>query len=90
MNECLASMLRRMRAESLISEAETIHAHPVGDERTTEAETLVREAMLQRTLGRLRQEEESRIFSLLNFVMPDDAPYFDEPWPLETDDEPAE
>jgi hypothetical protein len=71
----LAGILRRMRAESLIRQAETIRDYPPGDERTHAAESHVRETMLQRTLANITRQEEYQIFSILHFLMPSDAPF---------------
>lgn len=78
MEEQLGSILRDMRADALVREAQAIRDYPECRERIDAAEKHVREARLQRILGNLSAEEEHRIFSLLNFAMPEDT---------ETDDE---
>ena len=70
----LADILHGLRFDALLRQAETIRDHPAGADRTDFAMTAVREARLLRTLGTISQREEYRIFTILHFVMPSDAP----------------
>ena len=84
MAEHLSHILRKQRSDALLRQAETIRDYGDCEQHTREAETHVREAMLQRALGNLTDAEQYRIFSILSFVMPSDAPGDDEPppsWP---------
>ena len=84
MAEHLSHLLRKQRSDALLRQAEAIRDYPDCEERIQEAETHVREAMLQRALGNLSDAERYRIFSILSFVMPSDAPGENEPppsWP---------
>ena len=70
MSESLATLLRRRREEHLVADAETVRDYPDSAERLDYARRLVREAMLQCTLGNIGQEAESRVFTILSFAMP--------------------
>lgn len=87
MAETLPAILRRQRIESLIAQAETIRDYPDGQERIDEAETHKRQARLERTLGNITSHEEHRIFSILSFAMPKDAPAAHEQPPIDTDEQ---
>ncbi len=89
MTERLGDILRRMKKESLIREAETIRDHPPGDERDEEAWKYIREAMVQRALGRIGGEQEYEVFTILSFAMPKDAPGLHETSPIDVKEEPA-
>ena len=84
----LSATLREMRATSLVRQAETIRDYPAGPERIVEAETYIREAMLQCILGNITQEDKYRVFSILHFAMPSDAPSAQEHPPVNPDDNP--
>jgi hypothetical protein len=64
----LAETLRRRRFEAMQGDAEFVRNHPVGHERTAEAERLVREAMYEHALGRLAAAERDRILAILSFA----------------------
>jgi hypothetical protein len=74
MTSKLGSILRQMRADCLIREAETIRDWPNGEERTEYAARHLREARLHNVLGSLTEREQYRIYSILSFAMPADAP----------------
>ena len=74
----LAEILREMRADSLIREAETIRDYQPCPERNAQAEKHIREAMLLGALRTISPDVEHRIFTVLNFVMPGDAPFVGE------------
>jgi hypothetical protein len=69
----LSRRLRRVQIEAMVRQAEIIRDYLPGDERDREARQHVRSARIERTLGNITAEEESRIFTLLSFVMPRDA-----------------
>jgi hypothetical protein len=69
----LSDILRRHRVDALADEAIIVRDWPQSPERRHEAEMLIREAMYRCAIGRITHEEESRIFSILAFAMPDDA-----------------
>lgn len=71
--EYLSLSLKQRRRESLIADAEFIRDWPVAVERINEAQKLIREAMLQCTLGHITQGDEYRIYSILSFAMPSDS-----------------
>jgi hypothetical protein len=89
MTEHLGDILRRMRKESLIREAETIRDYPSGGERDEEAWKYIREAMVQRAIGRIGREQEYQVFTILAFAMPSDAPGLHETSPIDAREEPA-
>jgi hypothetical protein len=66
----------------LIAQAETIRGWPPGDERHELAENHVRLAIWERGLGRITDDAQHRIYSLLSFVMPDDDAFNGESVPL--------
>lgn len=75
----LAETLRRRRMAAMYSDARLIRAYPGGDERTQQAERLIRKAMYEQALGHLALAERDRIISILSFavesmrVVPDTA-----------------
>ena len=73
MAESLAGRLHTLRIEQLRRAAEAIRDWPAGPERIDQAMRHIREAMYLCTIGKLSQAEESRIFSILAFAMPEDA-----------------
>jgi hypothetical protein len=86
--ENLAAILRTKRAEALIAQAQIIRHYPDDSDRIEEAGKHIRETTLQRALGVITAEEEYRIFSILCFAMPKDAPADgDEPPSLPTLDD---
>ena len=70
MSPSLAARLHVLRMQGLLTAAETIRDWPAGEERIEFARRHIREAMLLGTIGRISQAEESRIFTLLTFAMP--------------------
>ncbi len=87
MTSQLGAILRQMRADGLISEAETICRWPDGRDRTQYAMRHLRETRLQNVLGNLTEHEQYRIYSILSFAMPADACQEDESPPPHTDAE---
>jgi hypothetical protein len=88
MPDKLGRILRQMRADCMIREAETIRDWPEGQERFEFALSHLREARLQNLLGNVTEREQYRIYSILSFAMPADAPAFDEAPPAHVDAEP--
>lgn len=78
----LSHILNEQFAELLVSQAETIRAWPDVRERTEQAETHVRTALLEQMRGRISQESQFRIYSILSFVMPEDGAFEREMKPL--------
>lgn len=66
----------------MIGQAETIRNWPLPGERREQAEIHVRIALWERGIGRISDETQFRVYSILSFVMPDDAASTDEPVPL--------
>jgi hypothetical protein len=62
----------------LIRQAETIRNWPIPRERQEQAEIHVRQALWERGLGRISDQTQYRIYSILSFVMPDDAAFVNE------------
>ncbi len=61
--------LRRRRVAALYSDARLIRAYPAGDDRTQQAERVIREAMYEQALGRLSVLERDRIIQVLSFAV---------------------
>lgn len=66
----------------MIEQAETIRHWPVGRERQEHAMIHVRLALWERGLGRISDETQHRVYSILSFAMPDDAAIENESMPL--------
>ena len=66
----LTSLLRAQRQSSLVADAQLIASAEEGDERISLAEMLIREALVQKSLGGIDQQTEERIYSILAFAMP--------------------
>lgn len=73
----LAERLHALHVEHLIRAAETIRDWPTNYERLEQAQRHIREAILNCTLGRITLAEESVLFSLLSFAMPEPDQVFD-------------
>lgn len=74
MSETLAESLHRLRIETMLRQAQMIHDHPPGEERTREARRLLYGVMYDHALGRLSNEERQRILGLLDFARDYHAP----------------
>jgi hypothetical protein len=68
MSETLAEILHRQRIESLVRQAQTIRAHPPGEERMREAQRMIYGVMLDHALGRLSHAERAQLLGLLDFA----------------------
>jgi hypothetical protein len=88
MTESLGDTLRRMQVQSLTREAETIRDYRPGPERDKAAWKYLRQTRLDRMVGKITQEQEFRIFSILSFAMPADAPAVGESAPVDPNEEP--
>jgi hypothetical protein len=88
MTESLDVMLRRMQFQSLTREAETIRDYRPGTKRDEAAWKYLRQTRLDRMVGKITHEQEFRIFSILSFAMPADAPAVGESAPLGPNEEP--
>lgn len=67
----LGNVLKERRQACLITDANVIASYPDNAERTHQAEMLIREAMLMRTLGNIDHATQHRVFSILAFAMPE-------------------
>ena len=74
MSQTLAEILHRQKIETLVRQAETIRAHPAGDDRSREARKLIYAVMLDHALGRLSHAERGQILGLLDFARDVHAP----------------
>jgi hypothetical protein len=79
----LSQALEELHEATLVRQAETIRDWPIPRERREQAEIHVRLALWERGLGRISDETQFRVYSILSFVMPEDATYTDELVPLE-------
>src|SRR3972149_1075595 len=78
----LSQTLDQQYEELLVRQAETIRDWSAGPERTQQAEIHIRTALLDQLRGRVSQDVLFRVYTTLNFAMPDIAPLEDEPVPL--------
>jgi hypothetical protein len=78
----LLSALQDIHAKALVRQAETIRDWPACDARHEQAEIHVRLALWEQQIGRITEEVLQRIYSALDFVMPDDGAFADDTMPL--------
>ncbi len=78
----LREALQSQHEAAIVRQAETINRWPIPRERLEQAEIHVRLALWERGLGRISSETQYRVYSILSFVMPDDAAFADEATPL--------
>lgn len=78
----LSQALRQRHEAALIEQAETIHRWPIGRERHEQAIIHIRSTLWERGLGRISDETQYRVYSILNFALPDEAAFENEPAPL--------
>jgi hypothetical protein len=78
----LAQALQEQHETTVIRQAETIRDWRPGPERTKQAETHVRTVLWEQSIGRISQATQYRVYSILSFVMPDDAPIQGESAPV--------
>ncbi len=78
----LAAELAVERTASLIRQATIVRDWPDGPERAEQAKSLIRAALVEWAMGRISQETESQLYSILAFAMPDEPAHQDEPRPL--------
>jgi hypothetical protein len=69
--QSLGAVLRQRQSNSLVADAEIIRDFHAGDERTHQAQMLIREALVQQVLGNIDQETQYRVNSILAFAMPE-------------------
>lgn len=67
----LGYVLKERRQANLVTDANVIASYPDGADRTQQANMLIREAMLLRTLGNIDGATQHRVFSILAFAMPE-------------------
>jgi hypothetical protein len=68
--QTLREALQAQHEAALIRQAETIQRWPIPRERLEQAEVHVRLALWERGLGRISDQTQYRVYSILNFVMP--------------------
>lgn len=78
----LSLAIRQAHEVALIQQAELICDWPQSPERHEQAEIHVRLALWEQGIGRISQTAQHRVYSILSFVMPDDAGFPDEKSPL--------
>lgn len=78
----LKEALQAQHEAALIRQAEMIRNWPIPLERQEEAEIHVRQALWERGLGRISDQTQYRVYSILSFVMPDDGALADEATPF--------
>lgn len=78
----LALALSEQHEAAMIRQAEIICQWPIGLERHEQAMIHVRSALWEREMGRITDATQYRIYSILSFAMPVDAPLEEEPTPL--------
>jgi hypothetical protein len=78
----LAQALQAQHERAMIRQAETIRDWPILRERRDQAEIHVRSALWERGLGRISDETQYRVYSLLSFAMPNEATVDNGPAPL--------
>lgn len=88
--ETLVQALQDEHEATVIRQAEIINNWRTGPERTAEAETHVRSVLWEQGRGRISQAVQHRVYSILSFVMPDDAAFANEPTPLHEPEREAE
>lgn len=88
-HDSLRKRLFEQHESDMVRMAEMIRDWGPGTERTHSAEMFVRQALFE-TPSRISQETQYRIYSILSFVMPEDAAYADEPTPEPVLDKQAE
>ena len=74
MSETLGETLHRLWIEMLVRQAQLIHDHPPGEERTREARKLLYGVLYDSALGRLSHAEREQILSRVDFVRDHHAP----------------
>lgn len=80
--ESLAQALQAQHERAMIRQAETIRDWPILRERRDQAEIHVRSALWERGLGRISDETQYHVYSILSFAMPNDAAIDNGPAPL--------
>lgn len=80
--DSLTQALRQEHERALVRQAETIRRWPGGRERQEQAMIHVRTALWERGAGRIGEETQHRVYSILSFAMPSDAALVDESTPL--------
>jgi hypothetical protein len=81
-SESLAQALQAQHERAMIRQAETIRDWPIARERWEQAEIHVRSVLWERGLGRISDEAQYRVYSILSFAMPTDAAIDSGPAPL--------
>ena len=82
-HESLRQLLGKQYEDLLVRQAETIRDWPAGPERQEKAEIHIRLALWERQTGRIGDETQFQVYSILSFVMPKDGAFDDEQVPLQ-------
>ncbi len=77
----LRALLRERRVQAYVANAECIRDYPDCPERTVEAERLIREIMVELSVGTVTDEERGKIFDILSFAVPPLPAYLANPDP---------
>jgi hypothetical protein len=77
--ESLTQILQSQHERAIIRQAETIRDWPIARERQEQAEIQVRSVLWDRGLGRISNETQYRVYSILSFALPNDAAIENEP-----------
>ena len=80
--ESLAQVLQAQHERAMIRQAETIRDWPIARERQEQAEIQIRSTLWERGLGRISDETQYRVYSVLSFAMPNDERVENGPAPL--------
>lgn len=80
--QTLQQALKAQHESAMIRQAEIIRDWSLQRERHEQAEIHVRQALWERGLGRISDDTLYRVYSILVFVMPNVAAYWDETVPL--------
>lgn len=80
--ESLAQALQAQHERAMIRQAEIIRDWPIARERQEHAEIQIRSALWERGLGRISDETQHSVYSILSFAMPHDAAIENGPAPL--------
>jgi hypothetical protein len=78
----LAQAIQSQREATLLHQAETIRDWPSMHERQQQAEIHVRMALSERRLGRISEQVQQKVYSILNFALLNKATYMDVSMPL--------
>lgn len=67
----LPAALAKERKESLLKQAKIVRDWEDGPERAEQAKSLIRQALVEWAMGKISQETEFKLYTILNFAMPE-------------------